>query len=166
VTKSKYIQCANCDWIGTKEELVNLEGDRVPSCPSCHDGFCEPGEEFCDWQDPMNYKLETSTGQDSMTEEQVKAQIAWQKKINAVIEGGTYTENEISHIAVELNQNENYSHFLRLLGGAWQIADPTNKPLLRPVMEELIKKYDLEKLFNFDYGVDKGKRMVEECTKQ
>lgn len=73
----------------------------------------------------------------------------------------TYTEAEINHIAVELCQNDNEGHFLRAMGEAWQVADVSNKPLLKPLMEQLIKKYELEKLFNYEYGIDRGERRVE-----
>ena len=74
----------------------------------------------------------------------------------------TYSDTEIDHVAIELAQGEKVAgHFLQLMGQAYQLADPVNKNLLRPVMETLIENHGLERLFNYEYGIDKGERRVE-----
>jgi len=84
-----------------------------------------------------------------------------------------YTDVEIDHIAVEVGgeydpQTRQWlraaqeGHFLQLVCTAWQIADVNNKPLMREFMVSMINKYELDKYLNYVYGVDKGKRMVED----
>nr|WP_294805599.1 hypothetical protein [uncultured Nitrososphaera sp.] len=77
-----------------------------------------------------------------------------------------YTYAEVSHIAVEINQfDAAESGFLQTLFVAWQRADGGNKFLLYPVVEKIIDKYELAKYLNYDMGLDRGKRMVEDCLK-
>ena len=71
-------------------------------------------------------------------------------------------DTELDHIAVELGQNERHGGFLRRIGEAWQVADMGNRETMRPLFKILIRKYNLEELLNYEYGVNKGRRVVEE----
>lgn len=63
---TEYVQCPNCDYICTKEELVKHPLDTIIVCPSCSDEYWQP-----DWSDPRKYR----------SDEQITAQLAWQKEV-------------------------------------------------------------------------------------